>query len=52
MWRSGVVVIFTAQLYSTKPELSFCVQVQILIAAYQRSEMVRMSDNGPGWKQV
>ena len=24
MWRSGVVVITTAQLHSTKPELRFC----------------------------
>ena len=24
MWRHGVVVITTAQLHSTKPELSFC----------------------------
>ena len=24
MWRRGVVVITTAQLYSTKPELRFC----------------------------
>ena len=32
----GVVVITTAQLHSTKPELRFA--------------MVRISDNGPGWK--
>ena len=25
LWRGGVVVITTAQLHSTKPELTFCV---------------------------
>ena len=45
----GVVVIITAQLQSTKPELSFA-QVQVLLAACRRFEMVRTSDNGPVWK--
>ena len=44
-WHRGVVVITTAQLRSRKPELRFCA------AAYQRFTMVRISDNGPGWKQ-
>ena len=45
----GVVVITTPQLHSTKPELRFCV-VQTLLPACRRSAMVRISDNGPGWK--
>ena len=35
MWRRGVVVITTAQLHSTRPELGFCDG--------------EISDNGPGW---
>ena len=43
----GVVVITIAQLHSTKPELRFCAGSNLL-AACQRSEMVSISDNGPG----
>ena len=49
VWRRGVVVITTAQLHSTKSELGFCVGSNLL-AARQRFAMVRISDNGPGWK--
>ena len=45
-FRCGVVVITTAQLHSSKPELSFA-QVQILLAACRRFAMVRTSDSGP-----
>ena len=44
-WCSGVVVITTAQLYSTA-------QAQILLAACRRSAMVRISDQGPGCKKA
>ena len=47
--ESGVVVITTAQLHSTKPELRFCAGSNLL-AACRRFVMVRISDNGPGWK--
>ena len=56
-WRHGVVVITTVQLHSTKPEPRFCVLcrfklcLQTLLAACQRFAMVRISDNGLGWKQ-
>ena len=49
MWRWGVVVITTAQLHSTKPELSSA-QVQILFMACRRFAIVKISDSGPGWK--
>ena len=42
--RRGVVVITIAQLHPTKS------QVQILLAACRRFAMVRINDNGPGWK--
>ena len=45
-WRRGVVVITTAQLHSTKLELRFCAGSN----PARRFEMVRISDNGPGWK--
>ena len=47
---SAVVAITTVQLYLTNPELRDSVQVQILLAVCRRFEMVRISDNGPGWK--
>ena len=43
MWRRGVVVITTAQLPSTKPEL--------MLTVCWRFAMVRISSSGPGWKQ-
>ena len=46
--RHGVVVITTAQLHSTKPELRLCAET--LLAACRRFAMVRISDYGPGWK--
>ena len=49
IWHRGVVVMTTAQLHSTKPELRFCAGSNLL-AACRRFEMVRISDNGPGWK--
>ena len=42
------LVIATAQLHSTKPEGS--AQAQTLLAECWRFAMVRISDNGPGWK--
>ena len=48
-WYHGVVVITTAQLHSSKPELSSA-QVQILLAVCRTFVTVRISDNGPGWK--
>ena len=44
----SVVVTTTAQLHSTKPELRFCAGSNP--AACRRFAMVRISDNGPGWK--
>ena len=41
---SGIVVITTARLHSTKPELTF------LLVAYWRFARLRISDNGPDWK--
>ena len=50
-WRRVVVVINTVQLHSTKPELnSGSAQVQILLVTCRRFEMVRISENGHGWK--
>ena len=43
------MVIFIAQLHSTKSELKFCAG-QILLMACWRFMMVTISDNGPGWK--
>ena len=43
-----LVVITTAQIYSTKPEL-ILVQIKSCSTCW-RFAMVRMSDNGPGWK--
>ena len=45
----GVVVITTAQLYSTKPELRFCTGSNP-VRGCRGSTMVKISDNGPGWK--
>ena len=42
-WRRGVVVITTAQLHLAKLN-SGSAQVQILLSARQRFEMVRISD--------
>ena len=47
-WPRGAVLIATAQLHSARPELRFC--VESLLAACWRFAMVRISDNGPGWK--
>ena len=49
LWRRGVVVITTAQLHSTKPELRFCTGLNPARAC-RRFAMVRISDNDPGWK--
>ena len=49
MWRRGVVVITTAQLHSTKPELRFCAGSNPA-RGMLRFAMVRISDSGPGWK--
>ena len=53
-WHRGVVVITTAQVHSHEHEHqnmnSGSAQVQILFAACQPFAMVRISDNGPGWK--
>ena len=46
-----IVVITTAQLHSTKPELSFCAgSGSHLLAVCRWFEMVRISDDGPSWK--
>ena len=45
-WRRGVLVITTAQLYSTSLNWGSA-QVQILLAACWRFEMVRISDMVP-----
>ena len=47
--RHGLVVITTAQLHSAKPKLieHDSNQVQIVLVAYWRFTMVRISDNGP-----
>ena len=44
-----VVVITNAQIHSTKPELGSA-QVQSLLVACRRFAIVRISDNGSGWK--
>ena len=49
LWFHCVVDITTAQLHSTKPELS-AGQVQSPPAVCQRFEIVRISENGPDWK--
>ena len=45
----GVVVITTAELHSTKPELRFCAGSNTAHAV-QRFAVVRIFDNGPSWK--
>ena len=50
MWRHAAVVISTAQLLSTKPELRFCAGLNFALVFCLRSAMVRISDNGPDWK--
>ena len=49
-WRRGVVAITAAQLHSTKPELRFCAGSNPAWATGWRFAMVRICDNGPGWK--
>ena len=49
-WHHGFMVIATAQPYSTKPELRFCAGFEILLAVCQRFTMVKISDDGAGWK--
>ena len=46
LWYCGVVVITTAQLHSTKPELKSCIGSN---PACSMSE-IRNGDNGPSWK--
>ena len=50
LWRRALVVITTAQLHSTKPEISFCANSN---SAYAVSEIRdrEISDDGPGWKK-
>ena len=52
LWRRGVVLITTAQLHLTKPELikPGSAQVQTLLAACPRFAMARISGNGPDRK--
>ena len=45
----GVVVIITHNLIQQSLN-SGSVQVQILLVACERFPMMRISDNGPGWK--
>ena len=49
LWRRGVVAFTTAQLHSQSLN-SGSAQVQILLAVCRRFEVVRIPDNGPGWK--
>ena len=51
-WCSGAVVQWLSVLHNfiQRNLNSGSVQVQILLAACQRFAMVRISDNGPGWK--
>ena len=49
LWRRCVLVITTAQLHSTKPELRL--RFSDLHPACRISAIVRISDNGPWWKQ-
>ena len=49
MWRRGVVVITTAQLHSTKPELRFCTGSNPACGVSEIRDG-EDSDNGPGWK--
>ena len=44
LYNSSLVVVTTAQLHSSKPELSSA-QIQILLATCQRFVMVRILDN-------
>ena len=46
-WCRGAVLITTAQLHLTNPELRFCACSN---PACRRFAMVRISENGPGWK--
>ena len=48
-WRSGVVVIMHNFIQLSMNSGS--AQDQILLALCQIFEMVRISDNGPGWKK-
>ena len=47
-----VVIITTAQLHSTKPELRFCTGSNPAcgVSPCREFAMVRISDNGPSWK--
>ena len=48
-WRRGVVVITTAQLHSTKPELRFCTGSNPACGVSEIRDGEDLSDNGPGW---
>ena len=48
-WRRGVVVTTTAQLHSTMSELRFCAGSNPA-RGVPNFAMMRVSDNGPGWK--
>ena len=49
LWRRGVVVITTAQLHSTKPELRFCACSNPDRGVLEIRDG-EISDNDPGWK--
>ena len=49
-WRRGVVVITSAQLHSTKPELRFCGGSNPAPSVSEIRGGEGLSDNGPGWK--
>ena len=49
IWRRGVVVIIIAQVHSSKSELTFCPGLNPARGLWEIA-IVRISDNGPGWK--
>ena len=49
VWRRGVVVITTAQVHSSKFELTFCPGLNPARCLWEIAT-VRISDTGPGWK--
>ena len=52
MRHGGLVVIFTAQLYSREGLNSGSAQIHIVLAVCRRFTMVRISDISPGGQKV
>ena len=53
LWRRAVVVITTAKLHVTNPDLRFCARSNPASGVLEIwGEQVRMSDNGPRWNKA